>query len=141
MNRADAVAYLAPRFAKYLTGAGRANTDTTGGLKEPIDDAFLALGYTTAQLPTAITDGVTWTDRDLRVQLEYRLLAQLKRDLSQNMNVSDPSGSASLNQIRAAVEVDYKDAEAAVLGRFGTTDELSDDPFAVTTLDLGIVVY
>jgi hypothetical protein len=137
MNRAAAVSYLGPRFNKYLTEVGRTAVDSTGNLKEPIDDALLALGYASAELPTADTSAI-WDDDAMRLQLEYRLLLQLTRDLAINMDVRDDTGGASLSQIRKAAEADLETAKQAVLARFSTLGTVSGE-FQFTALDLGIV--
>lgn len=139
MNRADAVSFLGPRYAKYLATVGRTAADSTGNLKEPIDDAFIALGTALADVPTAQTLDAEG-DEDLRVQLSYRLMAQLKRDLATNMDVSSQGDSIRLSQIRAAAENDLKDAAAAVMDRFGTLGTIStSDDGLFTTLDLNFL--
>jgi hypothetical protein len=140
MNRADAVSFLAPRYAKYLATVARTASDVSGGLKEPIDDAFVALGTVLADVPTAQTLDAEG-DEDLRVQLSYRLMAQLVRDLATNMDVSSQGDSIRLSQIRAAAEKDLMTAAAAVMDRFGTLGaiSISDDADLFTTLDLNFL--
>jgi hypothetical protein len=140
MNRADAVSFLAPRYAKYLATVARTASDVSGGLKEPIDDAFVALGTVLADVPTAQTLDAEG-DEDLRVQLNYRLMLQLVRDLATNMDVSSQGDSIRLSQIRAAAEKDLMTAAAAVMDRFGTLGaiSISDDADLFTTLDLNFL--
>lgn len=53
MTRADLASYLANVHGALLAEAGVAATDTAGALKEPVDDALLALGTDYADLATA----------------------------------------------------------------------------------------
>ena len=121
MNRTEAVAYLDDRFADYLSAASRDASDDTGKtLKPVIDDAFRALGYVAADIPTATTDGEE-ADEDLRVQLAYRALRQIVRDLgATSFDISTGGDSFKLSQLRAAAEKDLAEAKAEVLDRFGT---------------------
>ena len=120
MNRTEAVAYLDDRFADYLSAASRDASDDTGKtLKPVIDDAFRALGYVAADIPTATTDGEE-ADEDLRVQLAYRALRQIVRDLgATSFDISTGGDSFKLSQLRAAAEKDLAEAKAEVLDRFG----------------------
>lgn len=137
MNRADAVAIIGTRFAKYLTAASRTAADTTGNLKEIIDDAFRALGFAPADLPTAETSG-TVADEDLWVQLPYRALEQVCRDIGATFFDVTVGDSFKLSQISGACRKDLEDAKAAVLERFGTVGVVDGDGASdgLSTIDL-----
>ena len=121
MDRADAIAFLSDRYGDYLTAASRTATDLSGKtLKPAIDDAFRALGVLAADLATATTDGEE-ADEDLRVQVAYRAMQQITRDLgATSFDLSTGGDSFKLSQLRAAAEKDLAEAKAAVLERFGT---------------------
>jgi hypothetical protein len=141
VNRAEAVTYLADRYGEYLSAASRAATDASGKTLRPVlDDAFRALGYVAADIPTATTDGEE-ADEDLRVQAAYRAMQQISRDLgATSFDLSTGGDSFRLSQVRAAAEKDLQLATDAVLDRFGTlgivTGE-SDNPFV--TIDLNFL--
>jgi hypothetical protein len=140
MNRADAVTFVAERYGEYLTAVERAATDAAGKtLKPVIDDALRALGYAAADIPTAApTDPED--EEDLRVQVAYRAMAQIVRDLGATFNLSSQLGSLSLYQIRQNAEKDLAEAKAEVLARFGTTGVVpSSDDGAFVTLDLNFL--
>lgn len=121
MNRSEAVAFLDERYSDYLSAASREASDDAGKtLKPVIDDAFRALGYVAADIPTATTDGEE-ADEDLRVQVAYRAMAQIVRDLgATSFDLSTGGDSFKLSQLRAAAEKDLAEAKTAVLERFGT---------------------
>lgn len=121
MNRAEAVEFINDRYSDYLTAASREASDDPGKtLKPVIDDAFRALGYVAADIPTATTSGEE-ADEDLRVQLAYRAMQQIVRDLgATSFDISTGGDSFKLSQLRAAAEKDLAEAKAEVLERFGT---------------------
>jgi len=119
MNRLDAATFVGLRVSAYLGAAGRAATDTTGSLKEVIDDAFRALGYLEASLTTATTTTAT-ADEDLRVQVMYRALLQVVRDIGATYFDVSVGDSFKLSQVRTAAEKDLALAMAAMIERFGT---------------------
>jgi len=126
MTRDDAASYLGARFSAYLAAVSRGVSDAPGALGEVIDDALRALGYAEADLSTA--EAANQSERtDWTVQLVYRALLQLSRDLGAVFDVSTGGDSFRLSQMRVAVEKDLASAEAAVLARFGTTDVLDPD--------------
>lgn len=53
MDRSDIATYMWGRLGAMFTEVGIDNADTTGDLKEPIDDTFLALGVNYADLASA----------------------------------------------------------------------------------------
>lgn len=120
MNRDDAAEFIGERYSQYLLAVTREAEDSAGNLKPVIDDAFRALGYVAADIPTATTDGEE-ADEDLRVQVAYRSMQQIVRDLgATSFDISTGGDSFKLSQLRAAAEKDLAEAKAAVLERFGT---------------------
>ena len=121
MDRSEAVAFIDDRYGDYLSAASREASDDAGKtLKPVIDDAFRALGVASADLATAETSGEE-ADEDLRVQLAYRAMQQIVRDLgATSFDISTGGDSFKLSQLRAAAEKDLAEAKASVLERFGT---------------------
>jgi hypothetical protein len=139
MNRAEAATFVGERYGVYLAAVGRAATDSAGNLKAAIDDALRALGYVAADIPAAEpTDPEA--EEDLRVQVVYRAMAQVVRDLGTKMDVGlDGIGSFKLSQQRAAAERDLAIAEVAVLERFGTLGAVFADGDPFVTIDLNFL--
>lgn len=137
MTRAEAVAFIGARFATYLTAAQRAATDTTGNLKEVLDDAFRVLGFAAADWPTAETTDAEG-DEDLMVQLPYRTLEQVCRDLGATYFDVTVGDSFKLSQVRTACQKDMETAERAVMDRFGTLGVVDGDAVGdgLSTIDL-----
>jgi len=120
VNRAEAADWVGERYGQYLLAVSREAEDSAGNLKSPIDDALRALGYVAADIPTATTSGEE-ADEDLRVQLAYRALQQIVRDLgATSFDISTGGDSFKLSQLRAAAEKDLAEAKAEVMARFGT---------------------
>ena len=141
MNRADAAAFIGQRYGAYLSAVTRTAEDSPGNLAPVIDDAFRALGYVAADIPTAETDGSAEADEDLRVQVAYRAMAQISRDLgATSFDLSTGGDSFKLSQLRAAAEKDLAAAKAEVLERFGTVGMIaSDDSSPFVTIDLSFL--
>lgn len=139
MNRAEAAAYVGERLGAYLVAASRTAADSAGNLKPVIDDALRALGYAAAAVPTAAPSGED-AEEDFRVQLVYRTLLQVVRDLGPTHFAVGASGdSFALNQVRIAAEKDVALAEKAVLERFGTLGVVGGDGGAVWSIDLNFL--
>jgi hypothetical protein len=140
VNRADVATFVGERYGAYLAAVGRAATDSDGNLKAVIDDALRALGYATEDIPTAEPTEAE-AEEDLRVQVAYRTMAQVSRDLgATNFDISVPDGSFKLSQLRGAAEADLVKAANEVIARFGTLGVVasdSDNPFA--TIDLNFL--
>jgi len=132
MDRDDAAEFVGDRYGQYLLAVTRDATDTAGDLASVIDDAFRALGVVAADLATASTDGEE-ADEDLRVQVSYRAMQQIVRDLgATSFDISTGGDSFKLSQLRAAAEKDLAEAKAAVLERFltlGVVPAEGADPF------------
>jgi hypothetical protein len=140
VNRAEVAAFVGERYGAYLAAVGRSATDSAGNLKSAIDDALRALGYATVDLPTAEPTDPEG-EEDLRVQVAYRTMAQVSRDLgATNFDITVPDGSFKLSQLRAAAEADLVKAANEVSARFGTLGVVlsdSDTPFG--TMDLNFL--
>lgn len=140
MNRTEAATFVGERYGAYLAAVGRSATDSDGNLKPAIDDALRALGYATADLPAA-EPTETEAEEDLRVQVAYRTMAQVSRDLgATNFDITVPDGSFKLSQLRGAAEADLVKAANEVIARFGTLGVVAsdgDNPFA--TLDMNFL--
>lgn len=140
MDRDAAATYLATRLAAYLSATGRTATDGSGNLGEIIDDALRALGVASDDLSTAeAADDAERTDWE--VQLTYRALLQITRDLGATHFDVTVGDSFKLSQVRAAAEKDLALAEAAVLARFGTLGVVAgDDASPFVAIDLNYLV-
>ena len=102
-----------------------------------IDDAFRALGVLPGDLATAETTDVEG-DVDLMVQLPYRALEQVCRDIGATYFDVTVGDSFKLSQISGACRKDLEDAKAAVLERFGTVGVVDGDGASdgISTIDL-----
>lgn len=139
MNRADAASYLGARYGAYITAVARTAEDSAANLGPVIDDALRALGYAAADLAAAEPSGED-AEEDFRVQLAYRAMLQIGRDLGATyFNVSTGGDSFALNQVRIAAEKDLALAERAVLERFGTLGVVSGDGTAFWSIDLNFL--
>lgn len=139
MNRADGATYLGQRLGAYLSAVNRTAADSAGNLSSVIDDALRALGYAAADVPTAAPAGDE-DEEDFRVQLTYRALVQIVRDLGTTFNVSTGGDSFALNQMRASAEKDLASAADDVLLRFGTTGVVAgDDADVFVTIDENVL--
>jgi nucleotide-binding universal stress UspA family protein len=126
MDRADATTYLTGLYGtgtdNLLGLAGVAATDTTGGLKEPIDEALALLGVAWSELATA-----TVTDADapaalalLRTTTLRRVLTGLNDKTKQDLEIGEVKLKGS--QLVAKVERLLADAQA-VAARYSTVGE------------------
>jgi hypothetical protein len=139
VNRADGATYLGQRLGAYLSAVNRTAADSSGNVQSVIDDALRALGYAAADIATAAPAGEEG-EEDFRVQLIYRAMVQIVRDLGTVFNLSTSGDSFSLNQMRTAAEKDLHLAAAAVLERFGTLGVVaSDDDTPFVTIDLNFL--
>lgn len=140
MTRAEAAAWIDSRYGAYLEAAGRGDGDAAGELSEVIDDALLALGYAADEISTAEPTEAEAVE-DLRVQLAYRAMLQITRDLgATSFDVGLSGNSFRLGQIRVAAEKDLAITSAAVLARFGTlgvvpTADGTSSPFVTINLN------
>lgn len=137
MDRAGAATYIEQRYGEYLDTTGRVAADTPEGLGTQMDDALRHLGVPDAVIP--VWAGATpEADQDMRVQLEYRVMVQVVRDLGSTFDISSEGDSLRLNQIRANAIQDLGFAKAAVIQRFGTIGIVSatnDNPFVTLNLN------
>jgi hypothetical protein len=138
MNRDQAAFYVGEHFGQYLTQVAREATDTPGNLAAVIDDALRALGYVSADIPSA-EPTLPESEEDLRVQLDYRTMLQVVRDLGVLANIASEGDSIQLRQIRENAEKDLAITAQAVLERFktlGVVSSTSDDaPFGLIDLN------
>lgn len=116
MTRAELAAWVGVRYAAYLEAAGRTSVDTTGNLKEPIDDALLILGYAEADLAT-IAPTEAGPINDLRAVTAYTTMLQVVRDLGSSIDLSVEGDNYRLSQMLAAAEKELERTAAAVLAR------------------------
>lgn len=138
MDRADAAAYLTGLYGTGTTNllglADVTATDTTGGLKEPIDEALASLGVAWSELATAtVTDAdVPATLALLRTTTLRRILTGLNDKTKQDLEIGEVKLKGS--QLVAKVERMLADAQADV-ARFGITSEPATWAAGGITLD------
>jgi hypothetical protein len=139
VNRDDGATFLGERFGAYLDVVLRTATDTAGNLMPVIDDALRALGTVAADLATAAPAGED-AEEDFRVQLAYRAMLQVVRDMGNLFNLSTAGDTFQLRQMRENAEKDLAIAKEAVLERFGTLGVVaSDSDVFVATIDLNFL--
>lgn len=140
MTRDEAAAFIGERFGAYLAAVNRSASDSAGNLKSAIDDALRALGYATADLATAApTDPEA--EEDFRVQVSYRTMTQVVRDMGTLFDLSSEGDSLKLSQMKANAEAELARLESFVLARFGSLGVVGasdSNPFA--TLDINDLV-
>jgi hypothetical protein len=99
LTRAGVVAELAARLATPLSDAGLAAADTSGALKEPIDDALRMLGYPESDLVAAEV-----VDDDVPAMLALARYTTLKAVRDRMSNRFDLSARGTSLRLRQAVE-------------------------------------
>ena len=129
MNRATVAAEVGVRLSAQLADVGLTAADTTGNLKEPIDDALRAMGTAEADLATAAPDDAT----GFLAMVRYHTLRRVWELQGDRFNVGLAGKSFSLQQAFANTERLLNLAAADVVRLFGTLDPAGS---AVVTLDL-----
>lgn len=126
MTRDEAAAYIGERLGAYVSAVSRTATDSAGNLMPAIDDALRVLGYADADLASAAPTNATDVE-DFRIQLIYRALLLITRDLGATFFDVTVGDSFKLSQVRVAAEKDLAIAAAVVLARFGTLGVVDGD--------------
>lgn len=125
MSRSDALAYLSGTLAQWITDAGLTAADTTGNLKEPIDDALLMTGTAYADLATA-----TVADDDAlgyRKVLKYTGLLRIQDAIGARVDISldgpqmSKSRSQAVKSLAEIVKAAKADADVFIVST-GTWD-------------------
>lgn len=116
MNRLEVAAAVGARLVTQLGDAGMSSSDSSGNLKEPIDDALRALGYAEGDLSTAEPEDA----RGFIAMTRYHALRAVWERIGDRFDYSDPDGSAKLNQTIGNVEKLLARAEADVIVIFGS---------------------
>jgi hypothetical protein len=122
MTRVEAVAYLAAVLDDVLSDAGVNATDTTGGLKEPLDDALLAMGYATEDLAIAEPTDARW----FRLMAEYHTLRRVLVKLALRFRLSTGGNALSLEQVHAHVKDRLNEVAAALTVEYGGVAPAAD---------------
>ncbi len=100
MTRADIVGYLAARLGSLVAEAGMAASDTTGNLKEPLDDALRGMGYAEADLTTVVPTDT----RSVLISARYQTLLRIQEAIADRFDVSVGGDSFKLQQVIDNVE-------------------------------------
>ncbi len=126
MTRVEAVAEVNARIGLWLIEAAITAADTSGNLKEPLDDALAAMGVARVNRPTAQpVDG----DRFV-LEAEYHTLRKVVRVLGRRFDLASEGDNLRLAQVRKHAEIDLADAAARLREVTG---------FWVGSLDLAFV--
>lgn len=113
-TRANAVTYLTGQYGtgtqSYLTLASVGLTDASGGLKEPIDEAWLATGVAFTDLATATIPDADVLDvlALLRYTALRRILAGLNAEEHRDLQVGDLklSGYQLIEKVEAMLDLE-----------------------------------
>ena len=116
MNRSEVAVAVGSRLVTQLGDAAMSAADTSGNLKEPIDDALRAMGYAEADLAAAEPEDA----RGFIAMTRYHALRAVWERIGDRFNVSTSGDSFALNQAFGNVEKLLKAAEADVVAIFGT---------------------
>lgn len=121
LTRTEAGDELAARAGAHLIAVGLTTADSTGHLKEPLDDTFRALGVAWVDLPDATVD-----EADLNKFLAVGTVFVLRRALGQASGFADVAAttlgtSKRKSQIVANLEKALERATAHAL-QYGLTD-------------------
>ena len=100
MTRADIVGYIAARLGSLVSEAGLAPSDTTGNLKEPLDDALRVMGYAEADIATANPTDT----RYVLICARYQTLLRIQEAIADRFDVSVGGDSFKLQQVIDNVE-------------------------------------
>lgn len=128
MNRLEVAAAVGARLVTQLADAGMSAADTTGNLKEPIDDALRAMGVAEPELVAAESDDA----RGFLAMTRYQTLRVVLERIGDRFNVSTSGDSFSLNQAFSNVEKLLKQAEQDVIGIFGSLYPAGDGAGIIT---------
>ena len=137
LTRAQATAELAARTGRVLVTVGLLATDTTGNLKEPLDDTFRALGTAYANIASATVDTA-----DLDQFLAIGAVYVLRRALDEAMGYADVAAtslgtSKRKSQIVANLRARLADAEAeaTVYGTVALASIMGSGVYIVDTIE------
>jgi hypothetical protein len=89
LDRTEAATELANRSGRALVAVGRNTTDTTGNLREPLDDTFRALGVAWGDLATATVE-----EGDLDRFLAIGAVFVIRRALDEAAGFADVAATA-----------------------------------------------
>lgn len=123
----------ARRLGTILTAATIAATDTTGNLKEPIDDALRMLGYAESELATAEPA----SSLPFLALVRYTTLRLAWDRRSQSFDLNSEGTGLRLQQRVATLERMLKDAEGEVIRIFGGIPTGDHEEGGVVWVDMG----
>jgi hypothetical protein len=137
LNRSQAALAVAPRSGRHLVNVGLLATDTSGNMKEPLDDAFMALGVAYADLPAASVE-----ETDLPKFLAVVEVAILNRALIEASGFADVAAtefgvSKKRNQIVQNLEraLDKAERAAAPYGVVGITQFMTSGIYRIDGIE------
>lgn len=118
MTRNDVATYLGAVLDDLLADTGIAATDTSGNLKEPLDDALRSMGTATADLATAEPDD----DRRFLLTAEYHTLRRMLAKLAVRFRLSTGGTALSLEQVHDHVKDRFDEVKAELIAAYGSVD-------------------
>jgi hypothetical protein len=132
MTRAEVAAIIAVELATQLSDASMTGADTTGNLKEPIDQALRAMGESESTLSTATSDDPL----GFLAMVRYQTLVKVRFALATNFDISMTGMSVRLQQQFANITVLLEAARAEVIAIFGSVNPGSSADSSVAFIDL-----
>lgn len=118
MNRVELMGYAWGRLGVLFTEVGMTNDDSSGNMKEPLDDTLMALGSTYEDAASAVV--ATADERAARALVRYYGLIAIQDSALNYVDESKSTGAPSVSlsrsrsqfvaQIEKSLERAYKDA-------------------------------
>lgn len=136
MTRLEVAAAVGARLVTQLGDAGMSAADSSGNLKEPIDDALRAMGYAEADLATAEPEDA----RGFIAMVRYHALRVVWERIGDRFNVSTSGDSFALNQAFGNVEKLLDRASQDVIEIFGSLNP-SGGSAGIITIDVNTLGF
>ena len=145
-SRAWTAAEVGMRLSRTLTNAGMTSADSSGNMKEPIDDALRMMGYAEDNLVDPLDPEPS--SIDFLTLVEYTALRRIIRNIGDRFDLSTSGRNLRLQQQVATAERMLKAVEADVIRIFGEIPTGlaadTDSPFITYQADIltdGVAVY
>jgi hypothetical protein len=113
ITRAQLSTYIGGMLTQPLTAAGISSVDSTGNMKEPIDDALLALGVD----PTLISGSGAFTALDARAAyatVKYYALMRIRDAVLHMVDIAGESPQVTAKRSQFVTALNARIAEAKV---------------------------
>ena len=137
LTRAQAAAELAARTGRALIGVGLTAADTTGNLKEPLDDTFRALGTAHGSVASATVE-----EADLDQFLSVGAVFVLRRALDEAVGFADVAATTlGVSKRKSQIVKNLEDrlvraeAKAATYGVTGVTSVMGSGVYRIDLIE------